>query len=170
MTSGNNVFSYPAPTKTWLTIRGLFPIILGLVLVLNRLDNISNTISNWIETGIFPDIDITRFFVYLSFFFMGGIFLALVNDPINLTDDGIRVKVFIFIWAFIPWNEVYSVKTTNIPFYGIDKCFFICVKRLSIFHRLISLSYYLGLMPAIYVYNRNNNYDELLSIIQSKID
>ena len=170
MTSGNNVFSYPVRTKTWLTIRGLFPVILGSVLVLNRLENISKTMSSWIETGILPDIDTTRLIGYSAFFVMGGIFLALVNDPIELNDEGIRVKIFIFFWVLIPWNEVLAVKTTGIPFYGIDRCFFICVKRLSIFHRLISLSYYLGLMPAIIVYNFNNNYDELLSFVQSKID
>lgn len=98
------------------------------------------------------------------------IWLATYNE-IQITDKTLRVRIFIFFWRDISWNDVVSLSSSPMPGASdIHRWCFIKVERLTVFHRLVSLGFWVGIKPSVVLYKQLRDYEELLNIIQTKVD
>jgi len=81
-----------------------------------------------------------------------------------------RVRVFIFKWVFIPWEDVLGITVTPIPGGNDPNLWrFIRVRRLTLFHRLSSICYCTGIKPVLIINKHIENYEELIRTIEEHV-
>ena len=106
----------------------------------------------------------------LIFLVIGGTLLTLYTEVI-VTEDGLKVRVLVFKWVFIPWAEVLGITVTPLPGANSPSLWrFIQVKRLTIFHRLTSSCYLTGLNPVIIINKNLRGYEELVQVIEKHLE
>jgi hypothetical protein len=166
-------YSYPL----WLTLLTIVPpsvfFLMGLVwpflwlgAVLGLLPHGMQTVSEYIGGLLFGSIPCL----------LGGTLLTY-HTEIVVTDRGLKARIFIFKWVFIPWEDVLGVIVPPIAIqygamWGADALRFmraIRVRRLTLFHRLMSLSQRTGWQPVLIVNYRLRGYDELLQTIEDRV-
>lgn len=104
---------------------------------------------------------------------LGGILLTLYTEVI-VSDDGIKARVFVFKWVFIPWNDVLDVIATPLLGYAgyadSQLWCFVRVRKLTPFHRLASACYLTGLEPVLIINMHIEGYEELIQIIKDHVE
>lgn len=99
----------------------------------------------------------------------GGILSTLYTEVI-VTDVGIRARVCILKWVFIPWENVLGVTVPPIPGFDDPNLWrFVRVKKLTIFHRLVSMSYLTGWEPVLIINSHIEGYEELIRAIEEQM-
>lgn len=102
-------------------------------------------------------------------FFIGMSLLTLYTEVI-VTEAGMKVRVFIFKWVFIPWEDVLEITVTPLPGYSDPNLWrFIRVRKLTLFHRLDSICYLTGLKPVLIINKHMEGYEELIRIVEEHV-
>ncbi len=112
----------------------------------------------------------------LGFLVAGSIFavsagvVLTLHTEIVVTDEGMKIRVLIVKWMFIPWKDVLSVGVVPIlGYYDPGSWYYIRVKKLTCFHQLASLSYGIGTDPVLIIYKYLDGYEDLVRIIKEHI-
>jgi hypothetical protein len=80
------------------------------------------------------------------------------------------VRVHVFMWVFVPWEDVLGLTVTPIPGGNDPRLWqFIRVRTLTIFHTLASICYLTGRNPIIIVNKHMRGYDELMATISEHV-
>ena len=89
---------------------------------------------------------------------------------IGVTDTGMKVRVFVFWWVFIPWEDVLGVTVPPLPVYNDPRLMrLIRVRKLTLFHRLASICYATGPQPILIVNKHMADYEELIQTIEDHV-
>jgi len=100
----------------------------------------------------------------------GGVLSTLYTEVI-VTNSGMKVRVYIFKWAFIPWKDVLGVTVPPIPGCNDPNLWcFVRVNRLTLFHRLASISYKTGSKPVLIINKYIEGYGELIKRIEEHVE
>ena len=112
-----------------------------------------------------------------EFYFLGnliflclGLTLLTLYNEVDIDEAGLKIRVFIFFWRFVPWEDV--IRITITPIVGANnptQWRFIQVRKLTIFHHIISLSYKTGSNPIVIINKHIRNYDELFEVIERRL-
>lgn len=101
--------------------------------------------------------------------FLGCTLLTLYTEVV-VTEEGMKVRVFIFKWVFIPWEDVLDITVTPIPGCNDPNLWrFVRVRRLTFFHRLASICYLTGLKPVLIINKHMEGYEELIRTIEEHV-
>lgn len=163
-------YKYPL----WGILSSIVPssiaILIGLALLLRWVGTIFTVLSDLV--GGYPPASGDLQFLATAWmpFVIGGTLLTLYTEVI-VTDDGMKVRVFIFKWVFIPWEDVLGVTVPPIPG-GNDPSLwrFIRVRKLTLFHRLSSICYCTGIKPVLIVNKHIEGYEELIRTIEEHVE
>jgi len=126
-----------------------------------------------INATLFGDNATINYGIYLQggllMVFMGLFFLAR-NNEFRIENDGIHVSLFYLFWKFIPWEDVLEIRPLNLPGYPIAYAPWILkVKRMTMFHRIASISYLAGIDPIIVIAYTLNDFDGFINTIETKL-
>lgn len=100
-----------------------------------------------------------------------GAMLLTLHTEVIVTTRGIKVRVFIFRWIFIPWEDILDVTVPSIPVYNDPNLWcFIRVRKLTLFHRLVSLNWRTGSDPVLIISKYMDGYRELIKIIEEHVE
>jgi hypothetical protein len=98
-------------------------------------------------------------------YFLLVVFLSLtvssVYPSFRISRSGMTVQVFLFWWAFVPWDDVQEIRDTLL---GINKL--VIVRKLTPIHRLYGWTLGLTPRPAFVIRKRIEGYDKAIKIIQ----
>ena len=168
MKPNGKIFNYPTTAKALLLFPACFSLLIGLVITPQAIEKIYLLISTVLTGSYISPKDIRIILFSFIPFLLSGYFFATYT-PLIINENGIEVRTFLFFPVFIPWENVLSISSPSLPLMGSSQRWsFIRVKKLTIFHRMISLSYWLGFKPTIYVSNQINNYHELVEEITQR--
>lgn len=82
-----------------------------------------------------------------------------------------RVRVFLFFWTLVPWKDVLGITVTPIPGYSDpSRMRFVQVRRLTLFHRILSISCLTGIHPVLFINNYIGDYEGLVEVIEEHIE
>jgi hypothetical protein len=153
---------------TLLSIVGPAPIFLvGLVTLPYWAWTILSTLFK-LTRGYMPTDETLRVLaVAWTPFLLGSFFLNQYTEII-VADQGMWVRVFLLKWVFVPWEDVLNITTTPST-YLPALLHLIQVRKLTVFHRLISITYRAGSKPSIVINGHMRNYQELLETIEKHI-
>jgi len=99
-----------------------------------------------------------------------GCTLLTLYTEVIVGKEGMKVRVFIFKWIFIPWQDVLDVTVPPIPGGNDPNLWrFIRVRRLTFFHRLVSICYLTGLKPVLIIGKQIEGYEELIQTIEEHV-
>lgn len=98
-----------------------------------------------------------------------GISLSAYHTEIVVTSTGLRVRVFFLFWRSIDWSDLVEFVVFNPRNQYSNASYWhgIRLRRLSIFHRFLSLSHNVGWRPILMFNYRLNDVKSLLSAIQA---
>jgi hypothetical protein len=105
--------------------------------------------------------------LFMTVFF--GLFLVFFSNmysDIRISDSGLGVKVFLFWWVFLGWDEVEEIRSGPLSLSGTR---LIVVRRLTPFHRLIGLSAGWTLKPVIVIRRNLQGFHEAVRVVSEKI-
>ena len=161
-----NYFFYPTKSALVIIIPSIFSLIIGLFLIPTHFEALTKFLMSF---SSIESIDWEQLLKAAPIpLFLGFVLLARHNS-LKVSNEGIRVKYFLFLWKTINWSDVISVSYS--PFNknsGIDHGFYIKVKRLSIFHRFLG-GYIFSFQPVIEVRSNIQDYDLLINLLQERI-
>lgn len=101
---------------------------------------------------------------------IGLVFLAMHTAEIEVHEQGIQVRIFIFKQVFIPWQDILDIRAPNLPGYSDPSLWtFIQVRKLTIFHRLVGIAYLMGPRPVLMINRYLRGYDEIVSLLRERI-
>lgn len=101
---------------------------------------------------------------------LGGILLSLYTEVIT-SAKGMKVRVFVFAWVFVPWEDVLGVVVPALPGANAPRRWhFVQVRRLTFFHRLLGMMYLTGSKPVVVINRSIDGYEELLRVIEERIE
>ena len=112
-----------------------------------------------------------------TFFGFTLVLLALMPMEINLhidiqlREEGLLVRIFAFrfIWKLVPWEEIIRVIPSPRPDRWWKRVWVVQVKRLTLWHRLLSATYFTGWQPGIVITSDLQDREELLKIIRDRV-
>jgi hypothetical protein len=89
---------------------------------------------------------------------------------IQLREEGLLVRIFAFrfIWKLVPWEEIIRVTPSPRPDRWWRRVWVVQVKRLTLWHRLLSATYFTGWQPGIVITSDLQDREELLKIIRDR--
>jgi hypothetical protein len=93
------------------------------------------------------------------------------HNSIQVLEKGLRVRVFffIFLWKFIPWSDVISIELSPLVDRWNNSVWVIVVKRLTFWHRRLSVIYRVGNLPGIILSSDLNQRGELMDLVEKHI-
>ena len=96
---------------------------------------------------------------------------GLVNGllpAIKIKGEGLRVRIFCFVWKFVPWEEVKGIVASSLPRGMVSPgVWAIRVSRLTLGHRFLGMVFGVGWSPVIAIgYLRD--WEELLDIVEAR--
>lgn len=101
---------------------------------------------------------------------IGLVFLAMYTAEIEVYEQGIQVRIFVFKRVFIPWQDILDIRTPNLPGYNDPSLWiFIQVRKLTIFHRLVGIAYLMGPRPVLMINRHLRGYNEIVSLLRERI-
>ncbi len=87
-----------------------------------------------------------------------------------MVDEGMWVRVFVLKWFFIPWEDISGITRPTVAYSSIPQLwYFIQVRKLTIFHKLLGITYRTGPEPVLVIYERMEDCQELIEIIEEHI-
>lgn len=108
--------------------------------------------------------------VYIAF--SGPLSLANQFNTIRVNDDGLHIQVYAFryIWKFVAWKDVQSIKLApRLDRWGRSQ-WLVKVNKLTYWHRIISQYYGCGPEPVFVINSDLDGWDELIEIIEDKLE
>jgi hypothetical protein len=103
-------------------------------------------------------------------FVIGAGTVSTLHTEIIVTNKGMKARVLIIGWVFIPWEDILDIGVVPMPRYNDPSTWrYIRAKKLTCFHRLASLSYGTGTDPVLIIYKRLDGYKELLQTIEEHV-
>ncbi len=93
-------------------------------------------------------------------------------NKIRVTKQGLEVRVFsmlVYRWTKVPWSEVFIVKPSEREDRWGKTLWIIEVKKLTIWHRFISMVFFTGKHPVILISSDMEQRDLLLNSIKEYI-
>jgi len=101
---------------------------------------------------------------------VGATLLSLYTEVI-VTEKGMRARVLLFFWKFIPWKDVLGITVTPIPG-SSDPSRMRCVqvRRLTFFHRILGICYLAGIHPVLFINKHIEDYEGLVEVIEEHIE
>jgi hypothetical protein len=93
------------------------------------------------------------------------------HTEIQVREEGLlaRVFVFCFIWKLIPWEDIIKITKSPRPDRWWKGTWIVQVKRLTFWHRLLSMTYLTKWQPGIVITSDLQGHEELLQIIQAQL-
>jgi hypothetical protein len=96
--------------------------------------------------------------------------MSTLYTEVVASDEGMKVRVLIFKWMFVPWEDVLGITITPLPGGNDPNLWrFVQVRKLTLFHRVAGLAYYTGLYPVLIINKHIEDYEELIRIIEEHI-
>ena len=141
------VFASAMLTCAGILVLGLLMVVLGI------------TLDNTALLGV-----IAFMTVFFGFFFA---FYSNLYSDIRISDSGLGVKVFLFWWVFLRWDEVVGMRDRPLSLSGTR---LIVVRRLTPFHRLIGLSAGWTFKPTVVIRRNLQGFQEVVRVINEKIN
>lgn len=135
-----------------------------------------NMLEASIHMSLNEEMDITFVFfelaclsLFIPFYSFFPIITAIIQPDVRATDTGLFVQVFFFWWIFVPWANILETKTRFKKSILRKEATVVLVQRLTPFHRLIGIR--VGrLKPAFQIEHSISGYDELINLIQKKME
>jgi hypothetical protein len=168
MINENKIYSTPFPLS--IIYRG-FGLILFYSLFIFLLVIVGGSLYSIIRGNY--DFNLEIIFLTLGLLIMVAVFLpSLINQhPIIKVDGtGLYIKIFFFVytWYFIPWKEIKEIYCYE----GLLKypIWVVRVNKLFFWFRIMSQQYRQGFHPSILIHSHITDYEELVKIIEEKIN
>ncbi len=96
---------------------------------------------------------------------------SLNSTPnIELHEDGLRIQSFGFHWVWVRWSDIVGLDESSSVLGPRIQGTLVRARGLTVFHRLIALSYGSGITPAFIVSEGLDGYEDLVGIIREKLD
>ena len=170
MTHSKTRYRLPLWTTLASTVPALFFLVLGLALLPRWVWTICTAVWALVSGNLLARELFEFMLVGWIPFMMGATLLSLYTE-FDIADEGMRVRVFAFKWVFIPWEDVLGLTLPRIPGGNDPRLWhFVRVRKLTPFHRLLSLSYQMGADPVLPIHRRIENYEMLVQIIEEHIE
>lgn len=169
MENGEKRYKYPLWGVLSSTVPPSIAVFFGLVLLPRWVETLFAVLSSLLR-GYQPKGEDLKYLGVAWIPLIIGCTLLTLYTEVIVTEAGMKVRVFIFKWVFIPWEDVLGITVTPIPG-GNDPnlwCF-IRVRRLTFFHRLASICYLTGLQPVLIIGKQIEGYEELMQIIEAHV-
>jgi hypothetical protein len=101
---------------------------------------------------------------------VSGTLLSLYTEVI-VVEKGIKARVFLFFWVFIPWEDVLGLAVLPPALAAQDpyRWRLVQVKRLTFFHRLASQAYLTGPDPVLIITKKIKGYEQLVETIEAHL-
>jgi hypothetical protein len=163
-------YKYPLWANLSSTVPSLLSICIGLALLLLGIGMLFNMLPD-IGQGYPVVVEALGLLVAGCVFLIGGATVLTLYTEVIVTTRGIKVRVFIFRWIFIPWEDILDVTVPSIPVYNDPNLWcFIRVRKLTLFHRLVSLNWRTGSDPVLIISKYMDGYRELIKIIEEHVE
>ena len=122
--------------------------------------------EEFIAFAFFP---LVFFILWILFFSIFPVLVGISVPDIRVTDKGLFIQAFFFLWIFVSWEDVLEIR----PQYRISilrkKAAVVLVRKLTPFHWLIGMLRG-KLRPGFQISHSINGYEELIDLIQRKIE
>lgn len=107
----------------------------------------------------------------ISLVFVLTICPTIVNqhNKVHVINGGLKVRVFLILyyrWIEVPWQEILGVEQSTRKDRWKKPIWVIKVKRLTFWHRYLSMMYKTGNQPVILVSSDMKNRDSLLDLVR----
>jgi hypothetical protein len=137
----------------------LFLINLLLYFVLFR--EIQAAVSGQLEDPMGLVVDLGAILVF------GLVLLGLLNYTPNIRvyEEGLKVQIFLFWWAFVPWDDILYLGLRSNP---MGQSRVVVVRALTPAHVVIGWIYAFRLKPGFLILSKIDRYHELMYIIKSR--
>lgn len=161
-------YQYPLWISLLNKMIAIFAILLGTYPLLIAASSFVATLGSWQQFAEWAQ-NAGRIFVFWSLLWLIGAGILIHAYPdITVSPAGLETTVLFGIPVHIPWNEVLELKERPL-FSGRRNVRIILVKRLTPWHRLISLACCLDLRPGLLIMDRMEGYHELVKTIEAHI-
>lgn len=88
-------------------------------------------------------------------------YFSNISPSLRITDKGIYVQVFLFWWAFVPWQDVEEIRRLR-----LSRSRLVIVRRLTPIHRLISSGSTWKFKPAFLIKHTLIGFDKAVKTIE----
>jgi len=92
---------------------------------------------------------------------------ANLKPNLRVSDKGLEVQNFLFLWHLIPWEEVKDIR--SVPIIIRPGVYLVIARKLPFFNRLIGTMYFAFFQPAFLIGPEISNYDDLVHLIKKKL-
>lgn len=169
MGSEQKRYKYPLCGVLLSTVPPSVVVLFGLVLLLRWVETLLVALSGLLR-GYQPRGEDLKYLGVAWIPLIIGCTLLTFYTEVIVAEAGMKVRVLIFKWVFIPWEDVLAITVTPIPGGNDPNLWrFIRVKRLTLFHRLLSICYLTGLQPVLIIGKQMEGYEELIQIIEEHV-
>jgi hypothetical protein len=162
-----NRYRYRLKTTWALIIPCLSLLLIGIALLPR---GIKATLSIFLEsTKEYPTKDAILFIIGPCLVLYGAGVISTLYTEIIITDLGMKVRILIFKWRFIPWQDVLGISPPVLGgSYNVWRL--IIVRQLTLFHRIVSLVYRTDFKPVLLICSQIQGYNELIRTIEEHVE
>ncbi|MFT3894141.1 MAG: hypothetical protein QM730_21120 [Anaerolineales bacterium] len=100
--------------------------------------------------------------------------LSLVNqfNTVRVNEDGLYIQVYAFryVWKFVAWKDVQSIKLAPRLDRWMRSQWLVKVNELTYWHRIIGQYYGYGREPVFVINSDMDKWDDLVEIIENELD
>jgi len=161
-------YRYPPWISLLNKIGAVLAILLGLCPLLMSAGSFAMSVGSWPQFAEWMQTA-GRIFIFWFLPCLIGVGTVVHSFPdVTVSSAGLETTVLFGIPVHIPWNEVLALRGSPWSRRRRDDRI-ILVKKLTPWHRLISLGYCLDLRPGLLIMDRMEGYHELVKIIEAHL-
>ena len=163
-----STYHYPLWISLLTRIIAILAILLGICPLLIPASSFVASVGSWQQFAEWAQ-NAGRILIFWSLpYLIGAGVLIHAYPDIIVSPAGLDITVLLGIPVHIPWSEVLALREKPRSLHRHNDRI-ILVKRLTPWHRLISLAYCLDLRPGLLITDRMEGYHELVKTIEARI-
>ena len=162
-------YTYPLWASLWSAVTPLVAVAFGLALLPRWIKSVPLLVAGLVQ-GRPPDSAVLWSLPAPWVALVLGLTLLTLHCEVIVTKQGMKVRIFIIKWTFIPWKNVLGLTASPLPGGNDPKLWrFVRVRKLTPFHRLASVCYLTGIDPVLVINRHMRGYEELVQVISEHL-